>query len=129
MIRFALFLFVSLAVSSQAVAAIKWNNPGSNSGTKQVPSCDHETGRNYQTREDIIGDGLWLDKDTKRALSQIALNGLEKKLNLNARNIDRQDVLSFTKKAGRNAAKFSKDISLTGNVGGNPALHSDTRFS
>ena len=114
MIRFALLLLLSLGLSSQAVAAVKWNNPGSNDGTKQVPSCDHETGRNYQTREDIIGDGLWLDKDTKRALSQIALNGLEKKLNFNARNIDRQDVLSFTKKAGRNAAKFSMKYSYKG---------------
>ena len=102
-----LFVFVlSLGLSSQAVAAIKWNNPGSDDGSKNIPSCDDNTRRNYQTKEDIKGDGKWLDADTERALSKITLNGLEKKLNFNARNIDRQDVLSFTQKEGRDAAKF-----------------------
>ena len=107
MFRFSLLFIASILISSQAISAVKWNNPESGTGTKNIPSCDYETGRNYQTREDIKGDGKWLDKDTQRALSQIALNGLEKKLNFNARNIDRQDILSFTEKAGRKAAKFS----------------------
>ena len=35
MIRFALLLFMSLAVSSQAAAAVKWNIPGSESKTQK----------------------------------------------------------------------------------------------
>ena len=34
MIRFALLLFMSLAVSSQAFAAVKWNNSSNNSNSK-----------------------------------------------------------------------------------------------
>ena len=33
MIRFALLLLMSLAVSSQAFAAIEWNNPGTDIST------------------------------------------------------------------------------------------------
>ena len=36
MIRFALLLFMSLAVSSQAVAAVKWNNPSTGRTWKQL---------------------------------------------------------------------------------------------
>ena len=35
MIRFALLLLMSLAVSSQAVAAVKWNNPESKNKTQK----------------------------------------------------------------------------------------------
>ena len=37
MIRFALLLLMSLAVSSQAVAAVKWNNPESKNKTQKEP--------------------------------------------------------------------------------------------
>lgn len=36
MIRFALVLFMSLAVSSQAFAAVKWNNPSENNDASEV---------------------------------------------------------------------------------------------
>ena len=36
MIRFALLLFMSLAVSSQATAAVKWNNSSTSSGKPSV---------------------------------------------------------------------------------------------
>ena len=56
MIRFALLLLLSLAVSSQAMAAVKWNNSKSNKSCKSQP----ESGT--QTKNDILGDGKWLDK-------------------------------------------------------------------
>ena len=108
MIRFALLLLLSLAVSSQAVAAVKWNNSKSNKLCKSQP----ESGT--QTKHDILGDGKWLDKKTKLSMSKITKNNLQKKLNFNSRNIDRTDILSFVEKAGRNSAKFSVKYSHKG---------------
>ena len=57
MFRFALLLLMSLAVSSQAIAAVKWNNsPGSKieeKNSQSVKSCKHlgkaETPKNAGT--------------------------------------------------------------------------------
>ena len=46
MIRFALILLMSLAVSSQAVAAVKWNNPGSKNKTQKEPIQQLKTSKN-----------------------------------------------------------------------------------
>ena len=57
MIRFVLFLFVSIAVSSQAVAAVEWNNSSGSKieekNSQSVKSCKHlgkaETPKNAGT--------------------------------------------------------------------------------
>tara|TARA_B100000575_G_scaffold87603_1_gene69256 strand:+ start:605 stop:2278 length:1674 start_codon:yes stop_codon:yes gene_type:complete len=108
MIRFALLLLLSFVVSSQAVAAVKWNNSKSNKLCKSQP----ESGT--QTKQDILGDGKWLDKKTKLSMSKITKNNLQNRLNFNSRNIDRTDILSFAEKAGRNSAKFSVKYSHKG---------------
>ena len=108
MIRFALLLLMSLAVSSQAVAAIKWNN------SKSDKSCKSQPESGTQTENDILGDGKWLDKKTKISMSKITKNNLQNRLNFNSRNIDRTDILSFVQKAGRNSAKFSVKYSHKG---------------
>ena len=46
MIRFALILVMSLVVSSQAVAAVKWNNPGSKNKTQKEPIQQLKTSKN-----------------------------------------------------------------------------------
>ena len=108
MIRIVLLLLMLLAVSSQAVAAVKWSNSKSNKSCKSQP----ESGT--QTENDILGDGKWLDKKTKLSMSKITKNNLQNRLNFNSRNIDRTDILSFVEKAGRNSAKFSVKYSHKG---------------
>ena len=108
MTRLALILLMFLAVSSQAVAAVKWNN------SKSGKSCKSQPESGTQTKHDILGDGKWLDKKTKLSMSKITKNNLQNRLNFNSRNIDRKDILSFVKKAGRNSAKFTVKYSHEG---------------
>ena len=108
MFRFALILLMSLALTSQAVASVKWNN------SKSTKSCNSQPEIGTQTKHDIVGDGKWLDKQTKLSMSKVTKNNLENRLNFNARNIDSEDVLSFVEKDGRNAAKFTVKYSHKG---------------
>ena len=108
MFRFVLILIVSLTASSQVVAAVKWNS------SKSYKSCKSQPESGAQTKHDILGDGKWLDKQTKLSMSKITKNNLQNRLNFNSRNIDRKDILSFVEKAGRNSAKFTVKYSHEG---------------
>ena len=73
---------------------------------KSFSDCDDPTNRKFQTKDDILADGKWLDERSESSISKIVLNKLEKRLNFNSRNVERDDILSFTKKEDRDAAKF-----------------------
>ena len=73
---------------------------------KSFSDCNDSPNRNYQTKDDIVADGKWLDKNSEKSLSKIVRNNLEKQLNFNSRNVDRDDIFSFTKKEDREAAQF-----------------------
>ena len=82
-------LLMSLALSSQAFAAVKWNNPGSG------------TGKSLATVNE--GDGTKIPDWLMQQLATIMHNGLEKKMVLHMNNAIDAKELKFVNKDGRNA--------------------------
>ena len=99
---FKVFCFLVLALSVTNANALTFKS----GEKKSFSDCDDPTNRNFQTKDDILADGKWLDERSESSISKIVLNNLEKQLNFNSRNVDRDDILSFTKKEERDAAKF-----------------------
>ena len=80
MIRFALILLMSLAVSSQAFAAIKWNNPGTDISTDdKFKASDIRNSiliAEFQTRLKFLGEqsgviNAKFNRKTKAAFEKI----------------------------------------------------------
>ena len=65
---------------------------------KSFSDCNDSPNRNYQTKDDILADGKWLDKNSEKSLSKIVRNNLEQQLNFNSRNVDRDDIYPSQKK-------------------------------
>jgi len=89
MIRFALLLLLSLGLSSQAIAAVKWNNSGS--GSDKSLSTVNE------------GDGKKIPSWLMQELAKVMHNGLEKKMVLHENNAINADELKFVRKDNRDA--------------------------
>ena len=89
MFRFSLILLMSLAVSSEAVAAVKWNNSGSGSD-KSLSTVN-------------VGDGKKIPSWLMKELAKVMHNGLEKKMVLHMNNAIDANELKFVRKDNRDA--------------------------
>lgn len=89
MFRFSLLFIASILISSQAISAVKWNNPGS--GSDKSLSTVNE------------GDGKKISSWLMQELAKVMHNGLEKKMVLHMNNAIDADELKFVRKDNRDA--------------------------
>ena len=89
MMNLFVVLLMLLTLSSQAFAAVKWNNPGSG------------TGKSLATVNE--GDGTKIPDWLMQQLATVMHNGLEKKMVLHMNNAIDAKELKFVNKDGRNA--------------------------
>ena len=72
--KFLCLLIVVLFVTDASALTFKKGEK------KSFSDCDDPVNRNYQTKDDILADGKWLDKNSEKSLSKIVRNNLEKQL-------------------------------------------------
>lgn len=109
MIRIALILLISLAVSSQAVAAVKWNN----SGKATCKEAENKSIKLHRFNTPFSKEFKKFRKDMNKA----TLAGFNKKLMPHDSNVNPKHPIKLSNHKGENAIAFHISAKDAGGIG------------